>query len=360
MKAPVSVNIARLLYLLVCELAGLALALSTKDAGGFELPMWAGLLIGLVVAGFFIFVETLIKNFTLRGFSTATFGLLVGLFCGFLLTRVGISDALNAALTKWFELDSGSFVDQQDLASTITLAVDSMLYASLGFLGAVLALRSTRDDFAFIIPYVRFRQEGTSGQPIVLDAEAIMDGRFPGVVAAGFLTGRLIVPQFVLDGLQSLAASDSQADRVRAERGLELLEGMKNAQDVSVSVEDVGSSQESGEESLLQAVQLLSARLLTLDDNLGKVARLRGLDVLNLHDLTDALKPSIVIGEKLRLPLVRAGKDEHQAVGYLPDGTMIVVNQAVSMIGKTCDVRVISTLQTAGGTMIFSELENRG
>ncbi|MGB1131203.1 MAG: hypothetical protein ACPG4K_14215, partial [Haloferula sp.] len=180
MSAPASVNIARLVYLLICEAAGLVLAFSTKGNEAFEIPMWAGLIIGLVVAGFFIFVETLIKGFTLRGFSTATFGLLVGLFCAFLLTRVGLADVLAAALDQSFELDSGAFLSGPDIAETISLGASSMIYASLGFLGAVLALRSTRDDFAFILPYVRFRQDGTSGQPVVLDGEAILDGRVPG------------------------------------------------------------------------------------------------------------------------------------------------------------------------------------
>ncbi|BCX47177.1 PIN/TRAM domain-containing protein [Haloferula helveola] len=359
MSTPASVNIARLVYLLVCEAAGLVLAFSTRGNPGWEIPMWAGLLGGLLIAGFFIFVETLIKGFTLRGFSTATFGLLVGLFCAFLLTRVGFSDVLASALNRNFEMDSGAIVSGPDVAVTISLAVSSLLYASLGFLGAVLALRSSRDDFAFILPYVRFRQDGSTGQPVVLDGESIMDGRVPGVVRAGFLTVRLIVPRFVLDELQVLAESPSQANRQRAQRGLDLLEKMQESKDILVSIED--ASGVSGDETmhgrLLQTAQLLGARLMTTDDSLSKVAKLRSVDVLNLNDLQDALRPTVVVGDKIRLPLVRGGKDEHQGVGYLTDGTMIVVNHAVDRIGSTCDVRVISTLQTANGVMIFAELD---
>lgn len=358
MTTPASVNIARLIYLLVCEAAGLVLAFSTSGTG-WEIPMWGGLLGGLVVAAFFIFVETLVKGFTLRGFSTATFGLLVGLFCAFLLTRVGFSDVLASALNRNFELDSGSVISGPDVATTITLGVSSLLYASLGFLGAVLALRSSRDDFAFILPYVRFRQDGTTGQPVVLDGEAIMDGRVPGLVRSGFLAGRLIVPRFVLDELQVLAESPSQANRHRARRGLELLEKMQGSKDVPISVEDAAgiSGDETMQARLLQTAQLFGARLMTADENLSKVARLRGVEVLNLDELLDALRPQVVVGEKLRIALVRTGKDEHQAVGYLSDGTMIVVNHAVDKIGSSCDVRVISTLQTANGVMVFTELE---
>lgn len=358
MNAPASVNIARLVYLLVCEAAGLILAFSTKDNESFEIPLWAGLLGGLLIAGFFIFVETLIRNFTLRGFSTATFGLLVGLFCAFLLTRVGLSDVLASALNRDFELDDGRVISGNDLAITISLGVSSMLYAAFGFIGAVLALRSSRDDFAFILPYVRFRQEGSSGQPVVLDAEAIMDGRVSGVVRSGFLKGRLVVPRFVLDQLQRLAKSPNSGERQRAERALGLLEEMQAAKDLPVSIEEVAgvSPDENLETRLLQTSKLLGARLMTTDDQLGKIAKLSGVDVLNIHELLEALRPSVVVGERIRLPLVRPGKDDHQAVGYLTDGTMIVVNHASERIGSTRDVRVISTLSTANGLMVFAEL----
>lgn len=354
MNAPASVNIARLVYLLICEAAGLALAFSTRGNDSWEIPMWVGLLGGLVVAGFFVFVESLMKGFTLRGFSTATFGLLVGLFCAFLLTRVGLSEVLAAALNRNLEIDSPA----ANIAETISLAVSSILYASLGFLGAVLALRSSHDDFAFILPYVRFRQDSTSGQPVLLDAEAIMDGRVAGVARAGFLTGRLIVPRFVLDEIEVLASSPSPANRHRAQRGLDNLEAMQAAPDLKISIEEARgvSADEALHNRLLQTTQLLGARLMTTEENLSKVAKLRGVDVLNLNDLVEALRPTVVVGEKIRLALVRGGKDEHQAVGYLADGTMIVVNHAVDKIGTSQDVLVISTLQTSGGTLIFAEL----
>ncbi|MGE9270943.1 MAG: hypothetical protein ACQKBU_09095, partial [Verrucomicrobiales bacterium] len=250
MSTPASVNIARLVYLLICEMAGLILALSTRGSTSFEIPMWLGLVIGLVVAGFFILVERLMKDFTLRGFSTATFGLLVGLFCAFLLTRIGLADVLVAVSNRGFESNGASQFLEPDSADAISLGASSMIYASFGFLGAVLALRSTRDDFAFIIPYVRFRQDGTSGRPVVLDGEAIMDGRVPGVVRAGFLGGRLIVPRFVLDELQDKAGSETQADRVRASRSLTLLEEMQDSKGLAVSIEDVAPSNESREARL--------------------------------------------------------------------------------------------------------------
>lgn len=351
--APASVNVARLIYLLVCEGAGVAIALSTKGTP-VEVSMATGLFGGLVVGGFFIWIESLIKGFSLRGFSTATFGLLVGIFCAWLLSRVGISNLVSLAMRERIE----STATGVDVAATVTLTLEIVLYASLGFLGAVLALRSSRDDFAFILPYVRFRQDSSTGQPVVLDAEAVMDGRVPGVVRAGFLRGRLVVPRFVLDEIQVLANSPTPAKRQRAERGLACLEKMRAAKDLQVSVEDAAGV--SGDETingrLLQVAQLLGARLLSTDENFCKVAKLRGLEVLNLDELLDALRPTVAVGEKLRLALVRGGKDEHQGVGYLADGTMVVVNHAAPKIGTTQDVVVISTLQTSGGQILFAEL----
>ena len=349
--SPPSVNIARLLYLVLCELAGLAIALSSPD-----IPLWVGLFGGLLVAGFFIFVESLSKGFTLRGFSTATFGLAVGLLCAFLLNRVGIDKLIVVAVGDF----SG---DSDTLGDALALALNVTIYASLGFIGAVLALRSNREDFAFIIPYVRFRQDAASGQPLLLDAEVIIDGRVGPLMIAGFFTGRLIVPQFVLDELQSMANSPSSGKRQRGQRGLEVLEDMKQNPGIPISIHDAAgvTEDDSFQARLVLAAKLLGSRLITTDENLTKIAHLQGANIINLNDLAEALRPKVVVGENVRLALVRTGKDDHQGVGYLPDGTMIVVNHAISKIGTTQDVTVISTLQTSAGQMVFAELlENVG
>jgi uncharacterized protein YacL len=348
-----SVNIARLVYLLVCQAAGVAIALSTKGTA-IEISVAIGLLIGLAVGLVFIGIERLMQDFTLRGFSTATFGLGVGLLCAWLLTRVQISTLLELAFyNKIADADDG-----ETLATSLRLALDVTLYASLGFLGTVLALRSNRDDFAFIIPYVRFRQDASSGQPIVLDAESVMDGRILGLLSSGFISGRLIVGQFVLEEIQTLANEGSGGNRQRAQRGLENLEKMQSSADIQVSIHDARITGEDPtlHARLIETAKFYGARLLTLEDSLAKVAKLQGVSVLNLNELDVALRPSIAVGERLRVALVRPGKEEHQAVGYLPDGTMIVVNQAAEDIGKSVDVVVVTTLQTAGGTLIFAEL----
>ncbi len=352
-----SVNVARLTYLLVCEAAGVAIALSTR--GTLNISVVVGILGGLGVAAVFIWIETLMRGFTLRGFSTASFGLGVGLFCAWLLTRVEISNLLDLAFHDRLLNGSGTGAVSADVVvDSLRLAIEVTLYASLGFLGAVLALRGNRDDFAFIIPYVRFRQDALSGQPVVLDHDSVMDPRVIRIFRSGFLHGRLIVPRFVLDDLQSKVESADNGGRQQAQRGLDSLEEMQKAPDIQISIHDseISGSSETTNNRLIDTTRLLGARLMTLDENLAKIAKIQGVDVLNIRELDDALKPTIAIGERLRIALVRTGKEDHQAVGYLPDGTMIVVNHAVSKIGSTADAIVVSTLQTASGTMVFGEL----
>jgi uncharacterized protein YacL len=332
-------------------------ALSTR--GTLDISIGTGMLGGLGVAAFFIWVETLMKGFTLRGFSTASFGLGVGLFCAWLLTRVEISNLLDLAFRDRLQEEKGVSSIQVDvLLNALRLAIDVTLFASLGFLGAVLALRSNRDDFAFIIPYVRFRQDSSSGQPIVLDVETVMDGRMLGIIRSGFLHGRIIIPRFVLDAMQKMSASAVVSERQRAQRGLDSLEQLQTAKDVQVSIHDsvLVDEADSLSKRLIETARLLGARLMTFDDNLAKIAKIQGLDVLNIHDLDEALKPTVALGQRLRVALVRTGKEDHQAVGYLPDGTMIVTNHAIGKIGSSVDVIVVSTLATASGTLVFSEL----
>ena len=198
-------------------------------------------------------------------------------------------------------------------------------------------------------------------QVMILDAEGIVDGRLPALLAAGFLTGRVLVPQFVLDELQVMANSPAAGKRQRGQRGLEILSDLQKNPAVPVSIQDSRgmAEDESFQGRLVQTAKMLSGRLVTTDENLTKVAHLQGADIINLNDLSDALKPSVVVGESVRLALVRAGKDDHQAVGYMPDGTMIVVNHAIDKIGSSQDVTVISTLQTSAGQMVFAELNSR-
>ncbi len=337
-----SVNIARLLYLLICELAGAAMA--NHIAGSDKI--WIGVIGGLVLAMFFILVESLTKKFTLRGFSNATVGLLIGVFCAWLLSR---------GLVKLIEATLLGKVDQLD---AVTLVINASLYASLGFLGSVLALRSGRDDFSLLIPYIRFHQESAPGPPLLLDINIITDSRLYKILNTGFIDGNLIIPRFVFEDLHIMANSKSSSKQARGERGLQVLERLQSNSKFRISIQDSEADDEveSTDARLLFICRLLGAKLLTADESLAKTARLQGVKALNINDLNHALKPKIAVGERIRLPLVRTGKDDNQAVGYMPDGSMIVVNNASNKLNTTQDVIVISTLETDAGTMVFADL----
>lgn len=355
-SSPPSINIARLTYVLVCQAAGFTIAFSTGGTD-HEISVMAGMLGGLGVAGFFVWVESLMRGFSLRGLSTATFGLAVGLLCAWLLTRVQISDLLELAFRD--QIDRSA--DMADLVEALKLAIDVALFASLGFLGVALALRGNRDDFAFIIPYLRFRRDASGGIPCILDAGSVADGRLIAVMRSGFLNGRLIMPSFVLEELNAMATEGDDTDREAAQLGLDCLEQLKGDADIEISVHDAHSvaREESMDTRLIELARMLNARLITTSESVAKTGRLQNLEVLNIHELQLALKPEIVVGQRLRIPMVRSGKDEGQAVGYLGDGTMIVVNHAAAKIGETVEATVTSTLETSGGLMVFGELTNK-
>ena len=305
------------------------------SAGSQWVGAFAGTAFGLII----VLADRLLKGITLRTFSSATFGLLLGLFFSRLLLA---SDVLKHAseYQQWI----------------VGLAV----YATFGYIGMMLAIRSNRDEFSLIIPYVRFRQTAVLDAPLLVDTNIIIDGRIEEICMTGFLSGALVVPRFVLEELQRLADSADPIKRERGRRGLDTLNQMQKNPGLSVSIHDSVSEQETSVDMrLLHLSTMLQARLLTNDGNLCKIARLQGVSVLNLNDLAKALRPSISTGDELEIALVKEGRDAHQAVGYLPDGTMIVVNHARPHLGETVRVTIAGALQTTAGRLFFAELKNK-
>ena len=333
------IKIVRIVFVIVCGLLGVSLALGVR--GALE-GVWIGALCGVLFGGFFVLVDMLLKNFTIRSFSSGTIGLLIGVLCAWLITLI-------------FKMVGLPVIDGQEQVERVLF---SMLYAAFGYIGIVLALRSNRQEFSLIIPYVRFRNEGVMRQPLLIDTNIIIDGRLPAICQTGFLDGTLIIPRFVLDEMHLLADSGDTLKRDRGRRGLDCLEALKQLPNLEITVHDDYQTQEKlVDTKLIQLAKLLDARLLTNDGNLGRVAHLQGVPVLNLNQLAQSMRPILAIGDEVDLTLVKEGKDEHQAVGYTPDGAMIVVNHARDRIGSTASVIVSSALQTSAGRLIFAELK---
>lgn len=293
--------------------------------------VWTGLLAGSLVIG----VDKWLKGFSLRGLSAATFGLFVGMFMSYFIG--------NSVLFKFID-------DEPKLIAQI------IMYLVFGYLGMVIALRG-KDEFNLVIPYVKFMRENKPERLVLLDTNIIIDGRIQEVCCTGFLDAILVVPRFVLSELQYIADAEDDIRRARGRRGLEVLTALQNNSRVEVKIHDNDVPEiKDVDGKLVELAKRLPAEILTNDYNLGRIAELQNVKVLNLNELSKSLRPVILPGEKLAVRLVKLGREPDQAVAYLDDGTMIVVNRARHLVGQEADVVIASVLQTAAGRMAFADL----
>ncbi len=333
-----SLWIVRIAFLILCALGGFAVSQVRPEwlaAGQF----WP--LIGIGFGGILIAIDEMLEGFSLRAFSAATFGLLLG------------------AGAAWMFDNSGVFlwVDKED---EVTRSLVRMaLFIGFGYIGMIMAMRSNKDDFSLIIPYVRFNRENRPDNLLLLDTSVIIDGRIADLIDARFLEGIVVVPLFVLKELQFIADSADPIRRARGRRGLEMLARLQRNKTNEVKIHDAEVAEEQETDAkLIRLARSLNARLYTNDYNLGKIAELQSVKHVNLNELATALKPVILPGEVFTLKIVREGKDRGQGVGYLSDGTLIVVNNAQRFIGQQIEVQIISLLQSGTGTMAFADAKN--
>ena len=291
-----------------------------------------GCLSGLVL----MFLEKQLRRVSVRGLTTMVFGLLLGLFMAKML-----SDILSL-------LPLDSFV------LSVTRVVLTLVFS---YLGAMMALQG-KDEFNLIIPYIRFKRQGTQGGVILLDTSAIIDGRVSEIYKLNFLAGSLVVPRFILEELQKLADSEDDIKRQRGRRGIELLRQMQNDPQIEIRIhENDSTAGQDVDAKLVSLAKLMDAKICTTDFNLGRVASLQEVEVLNMQELYNAVKSVVLPGERLDIKLTKEGKEFDQAVGYLEDGTMIVVSEARHFIGQKTKVMVTSILETQAGRMIFAKLD---
>jgi uncharacterized protein YacL len=315
-------------------------------AGGYAVS-WAqpeliegrfyGVAIGFGLGGLLIAIDEMLKGFSLRAFSAATFGLALGFVIALVIDHSGLFTFADEK-TQWL----------------IRLG----LFLSFGYIGMILAMRSNKEDFSLIIPYVRFSSQNKPDNLILLDTSVIIDGRIADLIEANFVEGLVIVPRFVLRELQYVADSNDPIRRSRGRRGLEVLSRIQQNQRNEVKIHEGDFPEEKEVDAkLVKLARALDAKLYTNDFNLAKVAELQSVRYVNLNELANSLKPVILPGEALALRIVREGKDKGQGVGYLNDGTMVVVNQAQNLIGQQVHVQVQSLLQTGAGVIVFAELK---
>ena len=315
--------------------SGMIVGYQTAGAPGLAANLM-GMFIGGGVALFLILLEAGMRKVSVSGLSSAVFGLILGLIMAKL-----VGDAFTLSM-----LDAGTLAT---VRTTLTLI--------FCYLGMAIALRG-KDEFNIIIPYVRLRRQDQSEEMIVIDTSVIVDGRIVDIFKTKFLTGKMVIPKFVLRELQQIADSTDPIKRQRGRRGLEMLHSIQKESglDIVLNEEDFLDTNEV-DAKLVKLAKLMEARILTVDYNLNRVAGIQGVKVLNINELANALKPVVFPGERMQIKLIKEGKEHNQAVGYLDDGTMVVVEEARRLLGQEVKVSVTSVLQTQAGRMIFTKLE---
>jgi uncharacterized protein YacL len=227
----------------------------------------------------------------------------------------------------------------------------------------VSTLLQTKDEFRFIIPYVEFSKQFKGVRPLVLDTSVIIDGRIADICDTGVIDTKLVVPRFVLQELQGIADSSDKIKRNRGRRGLDVLKRMQTTAKVELQMHEANLAElreiQKVDERLVVLAKALNARVVTNDFNLNKICQLQGVDVINLNELANALKLVALPGENLPVRIVKQGDQIGQGVGYLDDGTMVVVEQGRSAIGHEVSITVTSVLQTNAGRMIFGRIDGK-
>ena len=287
------------------------------------------------------FIEKELQNIPGYDIALGTFGLILGLIVAFFLSR-----------------------PLENLGIPYIGFIGSIfLFTLFGYLGIKIATRE-KEGISYALKNINFNKNSKNektktrynSSPKILDTSVIIDGRIFDICNTGFIEGPLVIPEFVLEELQHIADSSDGLKRNRGRRGLDILNKIQKEIDIEIIIHDKKFEDVKEVDSkLLKLTQLMNGKIITNDYNLNKVAEVQGIEVLNINELSNAVKPVVLPGEEMLLTVVREGKEAGQGLAYLDDGTMIVVESGRKYIGKTIEVIVTSVLQTSAGKMIFAK-----
>jgi uncharacterized protein YacL len=319
-------------------------ASGNKDAANMSL-WWVPALATLVLVALVIFVERLAAFKRVATLSAVLFGVLAGL-----LVTVAVSGLIDLLMQSWVPQSAAN-----EWVKPVVDGVKIIIGVCLSYLGVVTVLQ-TQDDFRLVIPYVEFSKQLRGVRPVLIDSSALIDGRVVDVASTNFVQFPLIVPRSVIQELQLLADQHDTAKRNKGRRGLDCIGKLQRLGTVDVTIDETSVPGKGVDSALVELAKQLHAGVMTTDSALQRVASINGVPVLNLHDLALATKQALGPGEETSLRLVRGGEQPDQAVGYLPDGTMVVVDDANKLIGTTQNVVVTGSLQTSAGRLLFAKL----
>jgi uncharacterized protein YacL len=306
---------------------------------------WTVSISGLAMLIFVLLVDVFTPKKKLSALAGVFFGLLVGVL-------------ISGALAPIVDMMAQSY--NIKLIPEAVYAIKWLMGICICYLVISVVMR-TKDDVRFVIPYVEFAKQTKGARPLVLDTSAIIDGRIVDLCQSKLFDAPLVVPRFVLNELQLIADSADKLKRNRGRRGLDILNKMQTDPVIDIEIDDTMLAEveevKGVDQKLMMFAKAFNGRLVTTDYNLGKVARVREVDVVNINDLANSLKVVALPGETMEVRIIKPGEEADQGIGYLDDGTMIVVEGARNKIGKDLTINVTSSLQTSAGKMIFGKFE---
>jgi len=295
---------------------------------------WLGLVVGFALGSGIIYGEIKLEKHSGRAILAGVLGLILGLVVALLIGMIVVRIPAVAG-NKWYQLYIMVF-----------------MALILGYLGVVVGIRKRGD-----LRLASRSSHGEEASPKILDTSVIIDGRIADICESHFIEGKLIIPKFVLNELQQIADSADALKRNRGRRGLEILRRMQLRKDLEVVIDEYNPGDtDDVDAGLVKLARLRGGKIMTNDFNLNKVAELHGIRVLNVNELANALKPVVLPSEEISVRISKRGKEADQGVGYLDDGTMVVVEGGSGLLNRTVDVVITSVLQTSVGRMIFSKL----
>ncbi len=342
-----------LLWIFRCIFAVVILAVLFVNASAkvFTLaensPSWWTVVVSGVGMGVFVFLlDVLTPKAKLSALAGVFFGLLVGML-------------ISAVLAPAVEMIADAY--RLNLIPEAVAAIKWMLGICICYLTVSIVMR-TKDDVRFVVPYVEFTKQTKGARPLVLDTSAVIDGRIADMCQSKLFDAPLVIPRFVLTELQLRADSADKLKRNRGRRGLDIINKMQNDPVIDVEIDENTVPELEEAKGVDQKLVLFSkscnGRLVTTDYNLSKVAQVRGVDVVNINDLANSLKVVALPGENMQIKVIKPGEEIEQGIGYLDDGTMVVIEGARNKIGREIAITVTSSLQTSAGKMIFGKFES--
>jgi uncharacterized protein YacL len=341
--------IIRAVFLMVAVALAVRLLPLLKGEQGW-LP-WIGFIGVLLLALGVIAADVAIKKKKLDTISAVYFGTIIGLFLTYVFSLV-LTPVLPDPTTA-----TGSKAETlYDAAQWLQLGLGAILCYT-----CISVLLQTKDDFRFIIPYVEFAKEVKGLKPFVLDTSVVIDGRIADLVETRVIDNQLVMPEFVIGELQAIADSSDKLRRNRGRRGLDILNRLRSDPSVDLVIYDRDLPEFAGQsvdQKLVLLAKHLSGKVVTNDYNLNKVAKLHQVGVINLNEIANALKPVFLPGEQVEVRIIKPGEEPGQGVGYLDDGTMVVIEGGREHINETVVAGVTSVLQTSAGRMVFGRYDS--